>query len=145
MLARESDGHSRNVRRRRFDVTMVNGPFGTLNVCFVYRRIKDFIRVVFPTYTNTGNCQTTYLLTEAHRLARKEWSTYSWRTNDSNDQRRSLFGNAINERYMQSLFFHLKDNSIDQLRRSSGICQIPRSAKTYIVGTSCLPFSFPGI
>jgi hypothetical protein len=49
MLASESAGHSRKVRRRRFDVTTVRGPTGVERVCFVYRRISDLISVVFPT------------------------------------------------------------------------------------------------
>jgi hypothetical protein len=35
MLASESDGHSMNVRRRRFDVTTVSGPDGEERVCLV--------------------------------------------------------------------------------------------------------------
>lgn len=49
MLANESEGHSRNVKRRRFDVTTVKGPSGVLSVCFEYLLTKDLISVVFPT------------------------------------------------------------------------------------------------
>ena len=49
MLAKESEGHSRNVKRRRLDVTTVRGPVGELSVCFEYRLINDLINVVLPT------------------------------------------------------------------------------------------------
>ena len=41
--------HSTKVRRFFFPLTTVIGPFGSLSVCFVYRRTSDFSRVVLPT------------------------------------------------------------------------------------------------
>ena len=35
MAARESEGHSKKVRRRRLDVTTVRGPVGEDKDCFV--------------------------------------------------------------------------------------------------------------
>lgn len=49
MLVRESAGHSIKVRRLRFEVTTVKGPVGCDSVCFVYRLMRDLIKVVFPT------------------------------------------------------------------------------------------------
>lgn len=49
MPAKESEGHSMNVSRCFFDVTMVSGPVGCESVCLVYLRTRDFMRVVFPT------------------------------------------------------------------------------------------------
>src|SRR5271154_2311395 len=49
IAARESEGHSKKVRRLLFDVTTVRGPVGWERVCFVYRLIKLLMRVVLPT------------------------------------------------------------------------------------------------
>ena len=49
MDASESEGHSRKVRRRRFEATTVRGPAGEEMACFVYRFISDLMRVVLPT------------------------------------------------------------------------------------------------
>jgi hypothetical protein len=38
-----------SVRRRRLEVTMVNGPVKLVRDCFVYLRTRDLINVVFPT------------------------------------------------------------------------------------------------
>lgn len=110
ILARESEGHSRNVSRRRFDVTTVKGPFGVLSVCFVYRRINDFIRVVFPTCRKNRELSGLFLfllLGELSCLREGIEKTYSWRSNNGNYKRRSLLWKAIDERHMQSLFLNL--------------------------------------
>lgn len=77
MLARESDGHSRNVRRRRLDVTTVSGPVGELNVCFEYRRINDLIRVVLPTPGGPTTATTSGGASSGRRSTRGTWSRFS--------------------------------------------------------------------
>ena len=96
MLASESAGHSRKVRRRRFDVTTVRGPLGEERVCLVYRLINDLISVLLPT------CLGRQLCTVNARC----WP-YPRRAHDSHDDRRRLLWETIHEWHMETLLSNL--------------------------------------
>lgn len=101
ILARDSEGDSRNVRRRFFDVTTVNGPWGEVRVCLVYRRIRDLIRVVFPT------CAHTIVSCLFFFSSFDDKTTYPRRSNHRHNHWRRLFRQTIDERHMETLFLDL--------------------------------------
>lgn len=132
ILARDSEGDSRNVRRRFFDVTTVNGPCGELRVCFVYRRISDLIRVVLPACAQS--CQLSSL-PQINEL------THPRRTNNRHNHRRRLFRQTVDKRYMETLFFDL--NTSSQQSITQRVAKAQRENHTSCDRAACL-FNFPG-